>query len=265
MYRILLVTERKETIAAFSQIEWGGMGFKPCTIVCNKEAAFDFLRTHHLDAISFDLPEEEDKALTRFLVNEFPNLPVFPAVNKPDEAIEVIRTLRVLLNRLNSDYSNDGYSKADIMQQCRHEYFRQLLGGEIRDASNASRTLRMLRSRMDQTQKCMVMHLSMPDGDHFLSDRWRYGHERLEVAIRNFLGAEMEGIRMLVSVLPDEEIYLLCCPMIEAEVNLDAMNGSLLEHTRDALIHISSFLGLSLVVDDVVMLNSVLDLAVRRQ
>ena len=149
-----------------------------------------------------------------------------------------------------------------MMQLCRHEFFRALLGGKITDQSAVIRRMRLLRSRMDPTRSCVVVELTMPEGDSYLKGRWHYGTERLEVALRNFFGVELNGMRMLVSVLPDERIFLLACPMLgESAEQEDSMTGLVSSHAQECIGLVSEYLGLNLSISGIRVLPNLSSLA----
>ncbi len=104
--------------------------------------------------------------------------------------LESVTELRSLLNRTHADFSNDSFGEADMLQICRHEFFRALLSGRIASKQDVINRMRLLRSRMDLEAPCVLVDLSLPDGTEYLSGRWHYGTDRLEVALRNFFGAE---------------------------------------------------------------------------
>ena len=149
-----------------------------------------------------------------------------------------------------------------MMQLCRHEFFRALLGGKITGRDEVARRMRLLRSRMDPSRPCVVVELTMPEGDSYLKGRWHYGAERLEVALRNFFGVELSGMRMLVSVLPDERIFLLACPMLgEVSEQEDSMTGLVSAHAQECIGLVREYLGLNLSIASIRVLPNLPSLA----
>ena len=260
MFRLLLVTDRPEVNAIYDGLRWDMMGFKTPRKAAGMQELLQIMQKHRIDAVSFDLPQDELDELTRVLIRDYPDVPVIRAGRNADEAMKHLASLEKLLNRLNEDYSNDGFTRVDILQQCRHEFFRKLLGGEVSRNDDVVGKLMMLRSKMDPDQPCVVVPMSLPAGDRFLSDRWRYGYERLELALRNILGTEMGGMHILVSVLPDEEIYLLAYPMRGSKVDVENTLPKMQKHVSDAIVHIKEYLGLELVPEQVTILPTILEL-----
>lgn len=262
MYKVLLATDQTEIQDAFSAVTtWGDMGFRQPRVVTSARQAIESLKAHHADGIAIALPEADKKTLMAHLATDYPILPIFSVGRTPGEVIASVEELRRLLNRTHMDFSNDDFGEKDMLQVCRHEFFRALLGGKIHEKEQVQRYLKLLRSRMDPTKPCVVVDMMLPEGDDFLSGRWHYGSDRLEVALRNFFGAELNGMRMLVSVLPDERIRLLCCPMLGAENTPESITGVVAKHAQDAMAHVAEYLDLELRIVDIQILPALTSLA----
>ena len=264
MYKLLLVTEDPKILRAFDEIKsWEIMGFRAPRIVSTKEEALDSLARHHADGIAYGLPEEEAVALTMQLIERYPLLPVMRAADTVELVRADVAELEQILNSTHADYSNDRYDEAEKMLLARHDYFRHVLAGDIHDADGMMRHLRLLRSRMDTDRACVLIQLGLPDDDGYLADHWRYGADRLEVAMRNIFGAELAGMRILVSVLPDERLFLLACPMFGAKAPAldEGMTDIVMEQTQQSIMHVREYLDIDLCVASVKVLPSLLALA----
>lgn len=264
MYKLLLATDQPEILDAFAAVpSWEGMGFRPPRQVSSARAAIESLKAHHVDAIAFALPEADEQLLMAHLAADHPILPIFATSKASSEVVASVEELRRLLNRTHMDFSNDDFGEKDMLQLCRHEFFRDLLGGRVVGEKNVLSHLRLLRSRMDPTKPCVVVDMALPEGDDFLSGRWHYGPERLEVALRNFFGAELDGMRMLASVLPDQRIRLLCCPMLGADVEADSITAAVSSHAQEAMDQVREYLGLDLSIVNIHILPALTALARR--
>ena len=265
MFKLLLVTDRPEVRAAFEAItDWERLGFKPPRTAGNAAEATDSLTHHHADAVAIALPPEEEKKLLSAMECPHWHLrPVLDAADTKEQVLKDVVELELLLGRTHADYSNDPYSEETMMQLARHEFFRRVIGGKESSPERIRRYLRLLRSRMDPTRPCVLMRLAMPEDDGYLPMHWRYGPDRLEVAMRNIFGAELNGMRLLVSVLENEEIYLLACPMLEHEAPAaDEMERIAVEHAEWACEHVREYLDIEMEIDGVRRLSSLYDLAV---
>ncbi|MBQ8654010.1 MAG: hypothetical protein IJ507_03655 [Clostridia bacterium] len=250
MYKLLLATDKPEIVAAYQAVPaWETLGFRAPRVVSTAGEALESLKKYHADAVSIALQAGEEQKLLDALLLDYPMLPITQAGNTRANVEGTVRELELLLNRTHADYSDDDTSEAEMMQLCRHEFFRALIGGKIRSKSDTLRYLKLLRSRMDPARSAVLVELAPSKDDGFLRGRWHYGVDRLEVALRNFFGAELEGMRVLVSVLPDDRIYLLCCTMLgEKGPDTASMAGLVTGHAQQSIDHVREYLDLHLSI-----------------
>lgn len=262
MYKLLLATDKPEIMEAFQAVSsWELLGFRTPRVVSTVQAAIDSLKKHHADGIAFSFDEKGDETLMNHLASEYPILPIIQAGRNAGQVTDAVNELCSLLNRTHADFSNDNFGEADMLQLVRHEFFRNLIAGKVVGTAAVLRRMKLLRSRMNPEQPCVLLELTMPEGDSFLTGRWHYGSERLEIALRNFFGVELEGMRMLVSVLPDERIFLLACPMLGEEAT-DSISGLVHHHAEDSIAHVREYLGLHLTITSVRVLPNLTALAI---
>ena len=265
MYKLLLATDRPEVLDAFGEIrDWERLGFRPPRTAGSADAAEESLRAHHADAVAVALPPEEERKLVEDMGCPHWHLrPIMRAAADRETVLKDVMELELLLSRTRADYSNDPYSDETMMLLQRHDFFRRVIAGEESDPDRIRRYMRLLRSRMDPEKACVLLSLRLAEEGEELSDHWRYGPERLEVAMRNIFGAELSGMRLLVSVLDSEEIYLLACPMLEHEApEAGEMEHIVVEHATWACQHVREYLDMELEIDSVRMLSCLYDLAV---
>ena len=86
-------------------------------------------------------------------------LPIMAVSTKPGVIESYAVELRRLLGRINADVSNDAFSTADLLKECRHEFFRALMDGRATSEEDVLRHLRLIRSKMDPTKPCVVAEL----------------------------------------------------------------------------------------------------------
>ena len=212
MYKLLLVSDREDVLNAFDQIQnWERQGFKPPHIRHDFEGTKDSLAKHHVDGISIAVAPEEEKKILAYLQEFFPNVPIFQAGTTKEEVLRYLNELNILLNRIHADFSNDRIREIDMLQECRHEFFRKLMTGRVGQKADLLRNMRLLRSRMDPDRTCMLMELEQPAGTEQdkLEGRWHYGADRLELALRNSFGGDVEGVHILPTVHTDGRILVL--------------------------------------------------------
>ena len=263
MYKLLLTTNDQAIRDAFAALPWEMLGFRSPRIASSAEEALSSLGKHHADAVAIGLPQADDEACLKMLMEKYPDLPVM-AVNANREALEtLVLELRKVLNRINADMSNTAFSTGEQLQVCRHEFFRAMMDRRIPDVSSIERILRLMRSKMDPHKPCVVAELVMPADSDFLKGRWHYGAERLELALRNIFGVEVQGLRILSCVLPGDRIVLLGCPMLfhEAPAEGDVMVELITHHVNDCIAHVDEFLGLDLSISSIRVLPALTAMA----
>ena len=261
MYKLLLVSDREDVLSAFEQVNnWERQGFKPPHIRHDYEGMLDSLSKHHADGISVSVKSDEENKILAYLQEHYPNVPLFQAGTTPEEVLRYLNELNILLNRIRADFSNDRFLETDMLQECRHEFFRKLMTGRINNKDDLLRNMRLLRSRMDPDKPCLLMELVQPaeaDQDR-LEGRWHYGPDRLELTLRNSFGGDLNGIHILPTVHTDGRILVLCCPLygVETAVAGDRMTTMLTNHSADGIAHLREFFGLELQISDIRILPS---------
>jgi len=265
MYKLLLATNRQEIRDVFEQVEsWEALGFRAPRIADSAESAITCLNNHYVDAIAFALPKEQEDTLYAYLQKKHPIMPIFQATKIKKEQMAYLKELRLLLNRTHADFSNDNFGEADMMMLCRHEFLRALLSEKIGNEGDVRTHLKLLRSKMDPEQPCVVVDMELPRGDEYMMDRWHYGSDRLEIALRNFFGYEMDGMRMVTSVISPKRIRLLACPMLGSQLkeSADSITGLVVAHANEAIEQVRIYMDLDMSVTGLRVLPKLTHLAV---
>ena len=255
MYKLLLITDRDEVLDAFNQVEnWERTGFKYPHIRHDLEGTIDSLAKHHADGISIAVSPEEEERILVYLQDNFPTIPFFEAGKTKQEVLRYLNELNILLNRLNADFSNDRFTQTDMLQECRHEFFRKVMTGKVATREDLIRNMRLLRSRMDADRPCLLMELGQKDEtEDLLEGRWHYGQDRLELTLRKSLGGDIEGIHVLPTVHPDGRILVLACPLhgVESKLSGDEMTAVMTAHIREGIDHLKEYFNLELTLKDI--------------
>lgn len=262
MYKLLLVSSDPAILDAYSQIKnWGQYGFREPRVAGSVEEAIETLQKHHADGIAFGMGETDNNRLGAFLAERYPLLPIVDACITREDIVRDLIELERFLTNINADTADERYDMAEQMQRIRHAYFRKMISGEVYEKDAVRRKLLILRSRMDPDSPCVLIRFALPVDANYLADRWHYGPDRLEIAMRNFFGAELEGMRMLVSVLENDQIYLLACPMRGHErTDIQAMAELVTAHAEQCMDHVREYMDIDMRIDSVTPLSSVLAL-----
>ena len=264
MYKLLLISDVGPVRDAFAGLKWELMGFRQPQVVASAEEAAESLKRFHTDAVAIGLENEaENDKIFCQLMQTHPDTPVMEVGDDVAALEKKVVELRKVLNRINADVSNTSFTPGEQLMVCRHEFFRAMMDRRIPTAQDIRRSLRLLRSKMEAEKPCVVAELGMPDDSDFLRGRWHYGTERLELALRNIFGVEVDGLRILSCVLPGDRIILLCCPMLYQNVNLqgDELVALLTEHVNGCIAHVDEFLGLDLSITSIEVLPALTALA----
>jgi len=257
MYKLLLVSDRDEVLDAFAQVQnWEMLGFKPPHIRHDFEGMLDSLSKHHADGIAIAVRPEEEEKIMPWLQEHYPKLSIFEAGATPEEVVCYLTELKTLLNRINADFSNDKFSASDMLQVCRHDYFRRLMRGKVSTRAELYRNLRLLRSRMDPDQPCLLIELTQPPAEDKLTGRWQYGADRLELALRNSFAGDFEGLHILPTVHQDGRILVLACPLkgVNIDMTADSMTAMITAHTADSMQHMKEYWSLELHMTNIKVL-----------
>ena len=265
MYKLLLISDREDVLKAFESVEnWELQGFKPPHIRHDYEGTLDSLSKHHADGISIAVgPEEEEKILS-YLQENYPNVSIFEAGTTKDEVLRYLSELRILLNRIHADFSNDKFRATDMLQVCRHEFFRKVINGKIRNTDDLRRNMRLLRSRMDADRPCLLIEIEQSAPTDKLEGRWHYGDERLEIALRNSFAGDLNGIHILPTIDADGRILVLACPLhgIDTPMTADNMTAMLTTYTANSIEHMKEYFGLDLHMTNIRVLSALTALCV---
>lgn len=249
MYRLLIVSKAAQIEAIFTSIEsWEAMGYKQPRIRQSVDAAIECMHKHHIDAIAID-DDPEFKPLYAYLDQNAPDMPIFQLGKDVSEQKEIIRQLDQLLGYLHSDHSDDDYDESYYMNLARANFMHRLLCGRIETSEELLSQHKLLRMNEKTDEACVYITLSVPQGDQFLSGRWHYGSERLEMALRNFFGKEYAHMSVCLSVVSPEEVRVLFCPVNGAVAT--AQDQDVRDYIKDTIQSIEHYLGLSMALESI--------------
>ncbi len=256
MYKLLLVSDREEVLKAFGEItNWEMLGFRQPHIRNNYDGMLDSLQKHHADGIAIAMTEQnEENQIYAYLQQHYPAVSIFEAGTNQEEIIRYLGELKTLLNRIRADFSNENFSEADILQQCRHEFLRKVMAGKMTDQAELRRYMHLLRSKMDADRPCLVMDIEQSAvRDDRLEGRWPYGEQLLEGALKKSFGGNYLGLHIFPSVYPDGRIVVLACPLHgeEKQLSEEEMKEEVTRHVTDGVLHLKEYNGLDLHITGV--------------
>ena len=249
MYKLLLVSNQEDVLNAFSRIQnWELIGFKPPHIRHDYEGMLDSLSKHHADGICLAVSHEQEELMLAYLQENFPKVSIFEAGRTEEEVLRYLNELKALLNKIHADFYNERSNTRDVLQLCRHDYFKKVINGQVKSSDDLRRNMRLLRSRMDADRPCLLIEIDQSAPNDKLEGRWHYGKDRLEVALRTSFAGDLNGIHILPTIHSDGRILVLACPLhgVDTDMTVDKMTAMLTTYTADSIQHMKEFFGLDL-------------------
>lgn len=255
MYKLLLVTDRDEVRQAFLKIDnWTEMMFRPITIIEDVEEAIDYLESHAVDAVGYSITNAPVAPLHQYL-NSRPSLPVFQTHKHDDTLREEIMNISRFLNKMHADDTDENYDEQTVLNMLRDELMHQLMREEIFSREQLLSRIKLVRANASITMACYLYDFDLPQGEVYLADRWHYGSERLETALRNnFFGRYIDDVYYDVAVLTPRHIRLFACPRFNTEKTNDEIKQTVQMRVRKVSEDIKEYLDLDLDLEQMTVL-----------
>ena len=149
----------------------------------------------------------------------------------------------------------EGNNLSVLLPEMRLDFWDSLWNGDISNVSALSRRLAVLQLPIDAKAPCCRCVLRLKHGDAYLDHIWRYGRDRLRMAVGNLLPSEVDGVLYGVCRLTPRHVYILACATegISSEV--------LAAHTRkdmDRLINsLEQYLDLESELKEIVSVEAI--------
>lgn len=256
MYRLLIVTENQSVNDMFAKMQgWEKLGFRPPRLRSTVEEALECMRNHHIDAIAVEHSPAYDELLA-YLDQHHPDLPMFQIASSEGAQLLIIQELSSLLSRLKADDSNDDHDAAFKMRIQRDRWLKKLIGGMV-SGEDLARQMQLYRFNPRLDLPCVLAQLEMSDEDGFMSERWHYGSDRLETALRNFFGHSYSHMLIHVAVISPEEVRVLCYP---ASPEYGVSENIAFDYVQETLEQIENYLGLHMSVMNVYRISGIREL-----
>ena len=90
-----------------------------------------------------------------------------------------------------------------------------------------------------------------------MSERWHYGSDRLETALRNFFGSGHSHMLMHVAVVSPEEVRVLCYP---ASPEFGVSENIAYDYMHETVEQIENYLGLHMNIVSVHRISGICEL-----
>lgn len=258
MYRLLMVTDDAGALERLSAMTgWEAMGYKPPHLRSTAQEAMECLQRHYVDAIAVARAPALEP-LVPYLNQRYPHTPLFEVADTQEGQRAVLKELSNVLTRLSADDSNDEYDLQCRFEQQRERWLRKVIAGVIPTEADICRQFRLYRCRADLSAPCVLVRLELPQDDSFFSERWHYGSERLETALRNFFGTQRDHMLIHVAVISPQEARVLCYP---ADAQADMSENAILAFVQETVEQVDHYVGLRMRVLEARHLSGLVDFA----
>lgn len=262
MYKLLLVTDRDEVIAAMRKVtDLQSLMFAPITIIQDPQEAIAYLECNAVDAVGYSIRNGDVSPLHNYLVDRRPSLPIFQTHHHDDTLMAELTRIRSFLDSLHADYSDDDYDEAAVLEYLRDELFHHLLARQIPTKEELKSRLKLVRAQIALNEPCYLVDFDLPQGEVYLADRWHYGRERLENALRtNFFGRYVDNIYYGVAVLTPRHIRLFAGQRQHCPDTPEQVAERIKHHIEKTVRDIKEYLDLDLIIEQCTELSSINDL-----
>lgn len=264
MYKLLLVTDRTEVKDAFLNVtDLKDMMFAPVTIIDDAQDAINYLESNAIDAVGYSVRYADVAPLHQYLVELRPSLPIFQSHEHNDTLRRELQRIRRFLDSLHADYSEVDYDETAIIEYLRDELMHQLMARDVATREEIKSRLKLVRAHLSWDKPCYLFDFDLPQGEVYLADRWHYGRERLEHALRsNFFGRYVDDIYYAVAVLTPRHIRVLACQrQIGPDKSTVDVGYEVQNHVEIKVAEIKEYLDLDLDLEQFTVLDSIMDLA----
>lgn len=256
MYRLLIVTKEPQVEEMFASMEgWEAMGYKPPRLRNTVNGAQECMQERHIDAIAVD-KDPEFAPLEAYLDERYPLMPIFEIADNAEEQWGILREVYQVLNQLHADDSDDEYDEEYRLKLIQERWMKKLLSGMAPTRMHILSHHRMLRCTDRMEGPFLCARLSIAPGDHFITERWHYGSERLEVALRNFFGGEHDHMKLHVAVISPQEVRVMVSTRPGKREKAELTAQGALEYIEETTQQIEHYLGLSMTLIDIKTLAS---------
>ena len=107
----------------------------------------------------------------------------------------------------------EGNSLGVLLPEMRLDFWDALWEGQISNCAVLARRLKVLEIPLGLDSACCRCVLRLKHGDAYLDQIWRYGRDRLRVAVGNLLPRGESGVLYGVCRLTPRHVYILACAM----------------------------------------------------
>lgn len=148
----------------------------------------------------------------------------------------------------------EGNSLGILLPEMRLDFWDALWEGQISNEAVLSRRLKVLQLPVSaQSPSCRCV-LRLRHGDAYLDHIWRYGRDRLRVAVGNLLPQPQQGVLYGVCRLTPRHVYILACAT--GEIAPEGLQERVEEDIANLLRALEQYLDLQSELKEIVPMKS---------
>ncbi len=150
-----------------------------------------------------------------------------------------------------------------MLPEMRLDFWDALWAGQISSAAALGRRLSVLELPLEPDCACCRCVLRLQYGDAYLRDVWRYGRDRLRVAVGNLLPKAESGIIYGVCRLTTRHIYILACA--QGTLAGEALEKRVREDIEKLITCLDQYLNLSSELKEITAPQPLSDIATEQK
>lgn len=151
----------------------------------------------------------------------------------------------------------EGNGLGALLPEMRLDFWDALWEGQISNAAVLGRRLKVLELPISPQAPCCRCVLRLRHGDAYLDHIWRYGRDRLRVAVGNLLPQDA-GVVYGVCRLTPQHIYILACAA--SDMGAQTLQSRVQEDVQSLVTALDSYLALESEIKEVVPLRALEDM-----
>ncbi|MGI6725618.1 MAG: hypothetical protein ACOX62_05405 [Christensenellales bacterium] len=250
MYKLLLVTDRKDIREAFLGIQdMNRLMFDPLAIAAEMTEAVRYLEWPGADAVAVDMENQDTALLMAHLDEHYPYLPILRTHRRGDALRNELSLLRDALDQLHGDFSDYDNNPAMTLARLQNEALHKLLEERIANREELASRLLMARSPICPERPCLLFEFDLPEGAQFLESRWSHGFERLDLSLRaNFFGHIPGPMVYTAALISPLRLRVLACSTEDiTDQELDLLSSQAQREVLNTAQQVKLFMDLELV------------------
>lgn len=230
MYRLLLVTDRKEIQSLYNNYrDWNLQGFASPVITDSVNSGLELISNEHFDIVSWLLPVQAGQL--------FSSRVKYKSILGIETATNLLQLQRELRNARHELISKEIAASADTQKHLnQREMIKSILKGDGLEVSNSAQLSMLKANGIHIDNHVAVSSFRIPEGESFETNSWKYGPQRFEYALCNVFESSNDDVQYVLSIINAHHMHLLGYPSSQMnEKELFIKMAQHLTHCRNLL------------------------------